>query len=225
MTATSADTVTMRSPTGSRPSAPSTRPNASWRRALRRVALVELGGNLDRRGLGGRRGEERRQPLHELGLRAARRERRPTRRPARDAERLPQLVDLALREERAVIERIAGERKPPALDGVGEDDARAGRARCPAAVEASGISGEVVAADVGHAARPARRRARRRAAGRAPGPIPPAAVATSALRAAPGGRRSSAGTPRCVIPRAARGAARHRAARSTAEAAAPSVAR
>src|SRR4029453_6217422 len=67
------------------------------------------------------RREERGKLAHERRLLAVGREGVPF--PAlRDAQRRAELVDLARREQRRVIQRVARERKSPALDRVGEDD-------------------------------------------------------------------------------------------------------
>ena len=61
----------------------------------------------------------------------------------------PEGLDLGRREQRGVVERVARDREAPALDGVGEHDARAGRLRVAGAVGV-GEDLEVVAAEVLH---------------------------------------------------------------------------
>ena len=114
----------MRSPTGRRPSLASARPKASW---------LELCGGYDssrrsgtsagRGGRGGRREDGRPRDHRRLG--AARGEARPLV-AGRDPEPVPQLVELGLGQERAVVHRVARERQAPPLDRVGEDHARPG---------------------------------------------------------------------------------------------------
>ena len=69
-------------------------------------------------------------------------------------------VDLVGVEQHRVVERVAGEGQPPALDGVGEDDGRARRGRRRPRRSTSSSSAQVVAAQVGQQRRAARRRAR-----------------------------------------------------------------
>src|SRR2546426_4679741 len=92
-------------------------------RALGRIRLVDLEGD-GGDGAGRGRREERREPPHPLGLVAARQEPPPLPAP-RDPERVAQLGDLGGGEGHRVIQRIAGKGQPPALERVGEDDARA----------------------------------------------------------------------------------------------------
>src|SRR5262249_49234311 len=116
-------------------------------RSSTRVALVELGRDLDGARAGGGRCEERRQPPYELGLFAVGREPVPLAALV-DAERRAQLVDLALREQHRVVEGIAGEREPPPLDCAGQDD-RGPVAHLPGRVERLDEQPEIVAPDVG----------------------------------------------------------------------------
>src|SRR5512145_409658 len=96
VTATSADTVTIASPTGSRPSAPSTRPNASCVEARAGTGASSVSGTS-----GG--GGQRRQAGDVAPLRTVRREARPLL-AGRHAEPGAQLLDLGGGGDHGVIQ-------------------------------------------------------------------------------------------------------------------------
>ena len=175
------------------------RPNASW------VDVAAAVGHAD--GVGDRQRRPRRHG-HVVQLAARRRAHPALGRPGIEAvplrrrvqpDRPPQLVDLLARQQRRVVQRIAGDGQAPPLDGVGEHDARAvgDLVARPVGVEQDADvvtaevlheRGQLVVGDVGD-----RRRGRRRR--RRPG---------SAGAARPRDGRTATGTPRWTWRRCAR---------------------
>ena len=149
-TLTSGDVVTRRAATsGWLPRAVSSRPNVSWvETGLLVMAPASLGMGRPGRGGTGRLLSVPPTDCAQPGLGRAGREAVPLR-VGREPDLGPEGLDLGRREQRGVVERVARDRQAPALDGVREHDARAGRLRVAGAVGV-GEDLEVVAAEVLH---------------------------------------------------------------------------